>query len=57
MINVDGVVSGNYRTSFLGKDLNRLFIKDQEDIEIDSRLIPEINGVLALLKEWVKPPE
>lgn len=25
MINVDGVMVGNYRTSFIGKDLNRLY--------------------------------
>jgi murein tripeptide amidase MpaA len=25
MINVDGVLVGNYRTSFIGKDLNRLY--------------------------------
>lgn len=25
MLNVDGVVNGNYRTSFSGKDLNRVY--------------------------------
>jgi murein tripeptide amidase MpaA len=25
MINPDGVIAGNYRTSFFGKDLNRTF--------------------------------
>jgi murein tripeptide amidase MpaA len=25
MLNPDGVVAGNYRTSLFGKDLNRLF--------------------------------
>lgn len=29
MINPDGVVFGNYRTSFLGKDMNRLYMNDQ----------------------------
>ena len=26
MINCDGVLGGNYRTSYLGKDLNRLYL-------------------------------
>jgi len=26
MINPDGVVAGNYRTSLIGKDLNRLYM-------------------------------
>ena len=26
MVNPDGVVAGNYRTSFIGKDLNRLYL-------------------------------
>jgi murein tripeptide amidase MpaA len=26
MINPDGVISGNYRTSIIGKDLNRLYL-------------------------------
>jgi murein tripeptide amidase MpaA len=28
MINPDGVVYGNYRTTFLGKDMNRMFMSD-----------------------------
>jgi hypothetical protein len=31
MINPDGVAFGNYRTSFLGKDMNRMFMSDLED--------------------------
>ena len=27
MINCDGVFGGNYRTSYLGKDLNRLYLE------------------------------
>lgn len=46
MINADGVVAGNYRTSFIGKDLNRLyFSEDPEDPKyalIDDLLKPEI---------------
>lgn len=33
MINVDGVIGGNYRTSFIGKDLNRLYL--QKDLDED----------------------
>ena len=36
MLNVDGVVMGNFRTSLYGKDLNRLFKKQQ------LFLIPEV---------------
>ena len=36
MLNPDGVVSGNFRTSLFGKDLNRLFKSK------DTTLIPEI---------------
>jgi murein tripeptide amidase MpaA len=36
MLNPDGVVAGNFRTSLFGKDLNRLF-KTR-----DTTLIPEI---------------
>lgn len=36
MLNPDGVVAGNFRTSLFGKDLNRLFkVKD-------TTLLPEI---------------
>lgn len=31
MINVDGVMAGNYRTSFIGKDLNRLYAQKNSD--------------------------
>lgn len=36
MLNPDGVVMGNFRTSLYGKDLNRLFRKNQ------TLMIPEI---------------
>lgn len=62
MINPDGVVFGNYRTSFLGKDMNRMFISqyeegaqwdwddEEEEVEkVDERLIPEIVAVRRLL--------
>jgi len=58
MINVDGVIGGNYRTSFIGKDLNRLYLQKDldEDKECDSKvnpvnklLIPEIIAVKQLI--------
>ena len=39
MLNVDGVVSGNFRTSFYGKDLNRQFKNSS------TFLIPEVKAV------------
>jgi murein tripeptide amidase MpaA len=36
MVNPDGVVAGNFRTSLFGKDLNRLFKSK------DTTLLPEI---------------
>ncbi len=32
MVNPDGVVAGNFRTSFSGRDLNRQFDKLSSDI-------------------------
>jgi hypothetical protein len=26
MINIDGVIAGNYRTGYIGKDMNRLYM-------------------------------
>ena len=44
MINPDGVVAGNSRTSYLGKDMNRLFLKNKSnDSEMNEKLMPEIN--------------
>ena len=45
MINPDGVIFGNYRTSLSGKDLNRMFrVKDHE-------LIPEVNELKSFIKK------
>lgn len=45
MINPDGVIFGNYRTSLSGKDLNRMFrAKDHE-------LIPEVNELKSFIKK------
>ena len=41
----DGVVAGNYRTSFSGRDLNRKFN------ELGKFLYPEINGLTNLVKK------
>lgn len=43
MINVDGVVLGNYRTSFSGRDLNRMFTAEE------TLLIPEVKAVKNLV--------
>lgn len=57
MINPDGVLAGNYRTSLIGKDLNRLYMqKDSakdDDVGssnlINKMLIPEITAVKQLI--------
>ena len=53
MINPDGVVAGNYRTSFIGKDLNRLFLPDDPTdpkySKIDELLKPEIQAIQNLI--------
>lgn len=47
MINVDGVIIGNYRTSMSGNDLNRRYI------EPDQRVHPEISLIKSVLHELV----
>jgi hypothetical protein len=32
MINIDGVILGNYRTGFQGRDLNRAFKNPNKDV-------------------------
>jgi murein tripeptide amidase MpaA len=50
MINVDGVVGGNYRTSFIGKDMNRLYLQDETDTtKVNKLLIPEITAIKNLV--------
>ena len=41
MINIDGVISGNYRTSYIGRDMNRLYMQDDKG-DVDKLLMPEI---------------
>ena len=45
MINPDGVVAGNYRTSFSGRDLNRSFNS------IGNFKYPELSGITDLFKK------
>lgn len=44
MINPDGVIFGNFRTSLSGKDLNRQFKAKNQD------LIPEVTELKNLVK-------
>ena len=45
MINPDGVVLGNFRTSIAGKDLNRVF-KTNQDV-----LYPEVKALKNLVNK------
>jgi len=47
MLNPDGVVFGNYRCSFLGQDMNRMFYQEGS-VAIDERLAPEITAMKQL---------
>lgn len=47
MINVDGVIIGNYRSSMAGNDLNRRYI------DPDARFHPEVCGVKDLIHELI----
>lgn len=47
MLNVDGVIAGNYRTSMSGNDLNRRYLNP------DARLHPEICAVKDLVADLV----
>jgi len=45
ILNIDGVIAGNYRTSFAGLDINRMFGENA-----NKRLNPEAN----MLKDFAK---
>lgn len=47
MINVDGVIVGNYRTSFSGNDLNRRYL------DPNPKLHPEIFALKTLMGDLV----
>jgi len=49
MINVDGVVCGNYRTNLAGHDLNRSFKKN-----FNKTLLPEISFLLKMIEDSKK---
>ena len=56
MTNPDGVVAGNYRTSFIGKDLNRLYLQSDNAAEaryntMDDILKPEITAMKQLIRD------
>jgi len=49
MLNADGVIGGNYRTSFVGKDNNRLYLQNDDETKVNKLLIPEIWAVKNLV--------
>lgn len=51
MINVDGVIIGNYRTSMSGNDLNRRYVKP------DFRIHPEVCAIKQLCNDLIYGPE
>ena len=60
MINVDGVYGGNYRTSFIGKDNNRLYMQrpktslgeeEENFTRVNEKLLPEITAVKKLISD------
>ena len=51
MINPDGVVAGNYRTSFLGRDMNRLYLATDKHSKMDGALMPEISAMKKLISD------
>jgi len=55
MINIDGVISGNYRTGYIGKDMNRLYMQDEkEEVDVDKLLMPEIIEMKNLISSVKK---
>ena len=55
MVNPDGVIAGNYRTSLIGKDPNRLYLQNDPQnprySKIDDVLKPEIIAMKKLIEE------
>jgi murein tripeptide amidase MpaA len=45
MVNPDGVVIGNFRTSLCGRDLNRMFRNE------DTFLIPEVAAIKSVVHQ------
>lgn len=48
MLNPDGVIVGNYRTSLSGVDLNRVYKSPQAD------LFPTIHSIKGMIKKFMK---
>ena len=53
MINIDGVVAGNYSATFAGLDINRSFVVDKVK-EIDNELKTRLTPEASLLKKIAK---
>ena len=51
MINIDGVVIGNYRTSMAGNDLNRRYVRP------DFRIHPEVCAIKQLAADLLYGPD
>ena len=51
MINVDGVIIGNYRTSMSGNDLNRRYIKP------DFRIHPAVCAIKQIASDLIYGPD
>ena len=47
MLNIDGVIVGNNRTSFIGRDVNRCFIQP------NPKLTPELSSIKEMIKEML----
>ena len=47
MINIDGVIIGNYRTSMSGNDLNRRYVKP------DFRIHPEVCAIKQIANDLI----
>lgn len=54
MVNIDGVILGNNRTGVLGHDFNRNWAADEISMAKNSRLFPELSGVITLVKSLKK---
>ena len=51
MINIDGVIIGNYRTSMSGNDLNRRYVKP------DFRIHPTVCAIKQLASDLTQGPD
>lgn len=51
MINVDGVVMGNYRCGLIGKDMNRMYLQEEKEVhlQLNKLLMPEIQAMKKMI--------